>query len=108
MSIFIIRGPEVAGALIRTAMPLPAPVLKSLVHRAIDAGTSVAIRACGSEQELLDALRVADQMGLPQRVSRFVLTVGATANQNGTALFEGVTVISSLALAVRKLTLKAQ
>jgi DAACS family dicarboxylate/amino acid:cation (Na+ or H+) symporter len=32
-------------------------------------------------------------MGLPQKVSRFVLTVGATANQNGTALFEGVTVI---------------
>jgi Na+/H+-dicarboxylate symporters len=26
-------------------------------------------------------------------VSRFVLTVGATANQNGTALFEGVTVL---------------
>ena len=26
-------------------------------------------------------------------MSRFVLTVGATANQNGTALFEGVTVI---------------
>lgn len=60
MSIFIIRGPEAAGQLIRTAQPLPAPVLKSLVHRAIDAGTTVAIRACGSEQELLDALRVAD------------------------------------------------
>ena len=30
---------------------------------------------------------------LPSRVSRFVLTVGATANQNGTALFEGVTVL---------------
>lgn len=60
MSIFIIRGPEAAGTLIRTAQPLPAPVLKSLVHRAIDAGTTVAIRACGSEQELLDALRVAD------------------------------------------------
>jgi DAACS family dicarboxylate/amino acid:cation (Na+ or H+) symporter len=26
-------------------------------------------------------------------VARFVLTVGATANQNGTALFEGVTVL---------------
>jgi DAACS family dicarboxylate/amino acid:cation (Na+ or H+) symporter len=26
-------------------------------------------------------------------VSRFVLTVGATANQNGTALFEGVTAL---------------
>lgn len=60
MSIFIIRGPEAAGQLIRTAPPLPGPVLKALVHRAIDAGTTVAIRACGSEQELLDALRVAD------------------------------------------------
>jgi DAACS family dicarboxylate/amino acid:cation (Na+ or H+) symporter len=30
---------------------------------------------------------------LPRRVSRFVLTIGATANQNGTAMFEGVTVI---------------
>ena len=40
------------------------------------------------------SLRVADeQLGLPRRVSRFVLTVGATANQNGTALFEGVTVL---------------
>jgi DAACS family dicarboxylate/amino acid:cation (Na+ or H+) symporter len=26
-------------------------------------------------------------------VSRFVLTIGSTANQNGTALFEGVTVL---------------
>jgi DAACS family dicarboxylate/amino acid:cation (Na+ or H+) symporter len=34
-----------------------------------------------------------DELHLPRRVSRFVLTVGATANQNGTALFEGVTVI---------------
>src|SRR6185369_2189514 len=30
---------------------------------------------------------------LPPQVSRFVLTIGATANQNGTALFEGVTVL---------------
>jgi hypothetical protein len=34
-----------------------------------------------------------DKLRLPRRVSRFVLTVGATANQNGTALFEGVTVL---------------
>ena len=40
------------------------------------------------------ALRVADEkLGLPRKISRFVLTVGATANQNGTALFEGVTVL---------------
>jgi DAACS family dicarboxylate/amino acid:cation (Na+ or H+) symporter len=30
---------------------------------------------------------------LPPNISRFVLTVGATANQNGTAIFEGVTVL---------------
>ena len=30
---------------------------------------------------------------LPRKIARFVLTVGATANQNGTALFEGVTVL---------------
>jgi DAACS family dicarboxylate/amino acid:cation (Na+ or H+) symporter len=30
---------------------------------------------------------------LSPEISRFVLTVGATANQNGTALFEGITVL---------------
>jgi DAACS family dicarboxylate/amino acid:cation (Na+ or H+) symporter len=33
------------------------------------------------------------ELGLTPSISRFVLTVGATANQNGTALFEGVTVL---------------
>lgn len=33
------------------------------------------------------------KLKLPPHVSRFVLTVGSTANQNGTALFEGVTVL---------------
>lgn len=33
------------------------------------------------------------KLKLPKQVSRFVLTVGATANQNGTALFEGITVL---------------
>ena len=47
-----------------------------------------------SNATLPTALRVADEkLGLPRHVSRFVLTIGATANQNGTALFEGVTVI---------------
>lgn len=32
-------------------------------------------------------------LGIPKRIARFVLTVGATANQNGTALFEGITVL---------------
>lgn len=40
------------------------------------------------------SLRVAEEnLKLPRRISRFVLTVGASANQNGTALYEGVTVL---------------
>jgi dicarboxylate/amino acid:cation (Na+ or H+) symporter, DAACS family len=40
------------------------------------------------------SLEVAEtRLRLPPKVARFVLTVGATANQNGTALFEGVTVL---------------
>jgi len=57
------------------------------------AATVMAFSTASSNATLPTALRVADEMGLPRKVSRFVLTVGATANQNGTALFEGVTVI---------------
>jgi len=47
-----------------------------------------------SNATLPTSLRVAEQnLGLRPEVSRFVLTVGATANQNGTALYEGVTVL---------------
>jgi len=54
----------------------------------------VAFSTASSNATLPVALRVADsKLGLPRRVARFVLTIGATANQNGTALFEGVTVI---------------
>jgi DAACS family dicarboxylate/amino acid:cation (Na+ or H+) symporter len=54
----------------------------------------MAFSTASSNATLPTALRVAeDRLGLPRRVSRFVLTVGATANQNGTALFEGVTVL---------------
>jgi len=54
----------------------------------------MAFSTASSNATLPTALRVADdELRLPKRVSRFVLTIGATANQNGTALFEGVTVI---------------
>lgn len=47
-----------------------------------------------SNATLPTSLRVADEkLGLPPAVSRFVLTVGATGNQNGTALYEGVVVL---------------
>lgn len=54
----------------------------------------VAFSTASSNATLPTALRVAEtKLRLPRRISRFVLTVGATANQNGTALFEGVTVL---------------
>jgi len=54
----------------------------------------MAFSTASSNASLPTALRVADEnLQLPRKVSRFVLTIGATANQNGTALFEGVTVI---------------
>ena len=53
-----------------------------------------AFSTASSAATLPTALRVAEEnLKLPSHVSRFVLTVGATANQNGTALFEGVTVL---------------
>ena len=54
----------------------------------------MAFATASSNATLPTSLRVADtQLKLPPKVSRFVLTIGATANQNGTAMFEGVTVI---------------
>ena len=54
----------------------------------------MAFSTASSNATLPTALKVAeDNLKLPRSVSRFVLTVGATANQNGTALFEGVTVL---------------
>ncbi|HVQ32923.1 MAG TPA: dicarboxylate/amino acid:cation symporter [Lysobacter sp.] len=62
--------------------------------RGVQEAMVMAFSTASSNATLPTALRVADeQLGLPRRVSRFVLTVGATANQNGTALFEGVTVL---------------
>ncbi len=56
--------------------------------------TVMAFSTASSNATLPTSLKVADtRLKLPPRVARFVLTVGATANQNGTAMFEGVTVI---------------
>ncbi|MDX2022576.1 MAG: dicarboxylate/amino acid:cation symporter [Deltaproteobacteria bacterium] len=53
-----------------------------------------AFSTASSTATLPTALLVAEhQLKIPRGVSRFVLTVGATMNQNGTALFEGVTVL---------------
>lgn len=55
---------------------------------------ATAFSTASSNATLPTALRVADEnLRLPRHVSRLVLTAGASMNQNGTALFEGVTVL---------------
>ncbi len=53
-----------------------------------------AFSTSSSNATLPKALEVAEtKLQIPSHISRFVLTVGATANQNGTAIFEGITVL---------------
>ncbi len=47
-----------------------------------------------SSATLPTSIRVVDQnLGIDKRIGHFVLTIGSTANQNGTALYEGLTVL---------------
>jgi DAACS family dicarboxylate/amino acid:cation (Na+ or H+) symporter len=53
-----------------------------------------AFSTASSSATLPTALRVANEkLKLNKQASRFVLTAGSAMNQNGTALFEGVTVL---------------
>jgi DAACS family dicarboxylate/amino acid:cation (Na+ or H+) symporter len=53
-----------------------------------------AFATSSSNATLPTALRVSrDKLSIPEKIGNFVLTLGATANQNGTALFEGITVL---------------
>jgi DAACS family dicarboxylate/amino acid:cation (Na+ or H+) symporter len=53
-----------------------------------------AFSTSSSNATLPTALRVSEEnLNVPKEINSFVLTVGATANQNGTALYEGVTVL---------------
>jgi dicarboxylate/amino acid:cation (Na+ or H+) symporter, DAACS family len=68
-----------------------------------------AFATSSSSATLPTTLRVAEEnLKLPRHVSRFVLTAGASMNQNGTALFEGVTVLFLAQLFGVDLTLSEQ
>ncbi|MDQ3686487.1 MAG: dicarboxylate/amino acid:cation symporter, partial [Acidobacteriota bacterium] len=68
-----------------------------------------AFSTSSSNATLPTALRVSEEnLGVPREITSFVLTVGATANQNGTALYEGVTVLFLAQLAGVELTLAQQ
>ena len=68
-----------------------------------------AFSTSSSNATLPTALRVSElNLGVPRDIGAFVLTVGATANQNGTALYEGVTVLFLAQLAGVDLTISQQ
>ena len=68
-----------------------------------------AFSTSSSNATLPTALRVSEKnLGVPREINAFVLTVGATANQNGTALYEGVTVLFLAQLAGIDLTIWQQ
>lgn len=68
-----------------------------------------AFSTSSSSATLPTALKVAEEnLKLPRNVSRFVLTAGSAMNQNGTALFEGVTVLFLAQVFGVELSLKDQ
>jgi DAACS family dicarboxylate/amino acid:cation (Na+ or H+) symporter len=68
-----------------------------------------AFSTSSSNATLPTALRISEEnLGVPREINGFVLSVGATANQNGTALYEGVTVLFLAQLAGVNLTLPQQ
>jgi dicarboxylate/amino acid:cation (Na+ or H+) symporter, DAACS family len=78
--------------------PLVLTFFSHMTPRAFFTGVSeamlVAFGTSSSSATLPTALKVAEEnLKLPKEISRFVLTVGATGNQNGTALYEGVVVL---------------
>jgi DAACS family dicarboxylate/amino acid:cation (Na+ or H+) symporter len=77
--------------------------------RRIKTAMITAFSTSSSNATLPTALRVSEEnLGVPRDINNFVLTVGATANQNGTALYEGVTVLFLAQLAGVDLTVGQQ
>ncbi len=62
--------------------------------RAAQPALLTAFSTSSSSATLPTTLKVTEEnLRVPRRVARFVCTLGATANMNGTALFEGITVL---------------
>ena len=77
--------------------------------RRIKTAMITAFSTSSSNATLPTALRVSEEnLGVPRDINSFVLTVGATANQNGTALHQGVTILFLAQLAGVDLSLGQQ
>ena len=68
-----------------------------------------AFATSSSNATLPTSLRVTEEkLGVPRDITSFVLTVGSTANQNGTALYEGITVLFLAQVFGRELSMEQQ
>jgi DAACS family dicarboxylate/amino acid:cation (Na+ or H+) symporter len=100
VSLFWFAFTVLAGFAIQFAVVYPLALRTMSSFRPLDffrrsaEAMQVAFGTSSSNATLPTALRVAEEnLGLRRDAARFVLTVGATGNQNGTALFEGVVVL---------------
>jgi DAACS family dicarboxylate/amino acid:cation (Na+ or H+) symporter len=62
-------------------------------HGRIRSLMATAFSTSSSNATLPTTLKTAEDFGVPREIAGFVLPLGATVNMNGTALFEGVTVL---------------
>jgi len=91
------------------ALKFVAGVSPRWFFRQVQEAMVMAFSTASSNATLPTAIRVAEtKLMLPPRVARFVLTIGSTANQNGTAIFEGVTVLFLAQFFGRDLSLAQQ
>jgi DAACS family dicarboxylate/amino acid:cation (Na+ or H+) symporter len=88
---------------------LSGAISPALFFRRIRSVMVTAFSTSSSNVTLPLALRTTEHdLGVPREIANFVLTLGSTANQNGTALFEGVTVLFLAQFYGVALALKAQ
>lgn len=91
------------------ALALLARISPLEFFRRIKTAMLTAFSTSSSAATLPTALKVSEEnLKVPREINSFVLTVGATANQNGTALYEGVTVLFLAQVAGVDLTLGGQ
>lgn len=98
-----------AGAVYSLALVVLARVSPLAFFRRFQPVAATAFSTSSSNATLPTTLKASEEsFGIPRPIGNFVLTIGATANQNGTALFEGVTVLFLAQLAGVDLSLGQQ
>lgn len=98
-----------AGLVYSLALILLARISPWGFYKRIYPVVATAFSTSSSNATLPTSLKASEEsLGIPKPIGNFVLTIGATSNQNGTALFEGVTVLFLAQLAGIDLSLGQQ